>query len=101
LVEAINVDLFLMGVDGVDHEGGISFSSFEECLIAKEVLKRSKTKVVVADSSKFGNVAPYKVCDLDCVDYIVTNKALTVDNLLRKARLSRATVVQVQVSKEE
>ncbi|WP_448523376.1 DeoR/GlpR family DNA-binding transcription regulator [Pseudothermotoga sp.] len=101
LVEAINVDLFLMGVDGVDHEGGISFSSFEECLIAKEVFKRSKTNVVVADSSKFGIVAPYKVCELDCVDYIVTNSAPSVDNLLRKAKLSRVTVVRVEVSEEE
>lgn len=101
LVEMLNVDLLLMGVDGVDYSGGISFRSFEESLIAKEVLKHSKVKLVVADSSKFGITGPYKVCDIDCVDYLITNKDQVVDDFLQKWKLTNAVVIEVEVPEKE
>lgn len=101
VVETLNIDLFLLGVDGIDDTGGISFRSFEESLIAKEVFKRSKIKVVIADSSKFGIVAPYRICDLDCVDYIITNKAPVVENFLQKSKLSKTIIVQAAISEGE
>lgn len=101
VVETLNVDVFLLGVDGIDAFGGVSFSSFEECLIAREVIERSKVKVVVADSSKFGLVAPFKVCDIDCLDYIITDRSPTVEDFLQKTKLSKTTVIQVHIHGEE
>ncbi len=74
-VEDLNVDVFVMGIDGIDLESGVTFSNYEESMIAKRVLENSRIKIVVADDSKFGEVYPYKVADLKDLDYIVTNRS--------------------------
>ncbi len=70
-VERTNADVFLMGVDGIDLERGISFDSYEESLIAQKMMENSSKVVVVSDSSKLGKLSPYKVSDVDEIDLLV------------------------------
>ncbi len=72
VAERIRADVYLLGVDGIDLSG-VYFSNFEELVIAKNVVENSSTLVVVADSSKIGVTSPFKVCEVEEVDYLVTN----------------------------
>lgn len=73
IVNKLNVDVFLLGVDGIDLERGITFENYEESLIAQIIWRNSEKKIVVTDDSKFGKIAPYRVADINSVDYIITN----------------------------
>lgn len=73
VAESIKADVYLLGVDGIDPVSGAFFSNFEEVVIARNVIKNSSTLVVVADSSKIGVTSPFKVCEVEEVDYLVTN----------------------------
>ncbi len=74
-VERVRADVFLLGVNGIDVEKGITFDSYEEGLIARKMIENSSKVVVVSDSSKLGIVSPYKVSDIDEVDYIVVDES--------------------------
>lgn len=67
-------DIFLLGVNGIDLENGITFYNFEEAVIAKKILENSSKLVVLADKSKIGLSFPFKVCDLKEIDVLVTGE---------------------------
>lgn len=73
LFENIMVDVYLMGVNGIDLKGGITTHDFEERDIAVTIMRNSQKVIVLADSSKFGIITPFKICDLDDVDVIITD----------------------------
>ena len=79
--ENISVDVFLMGVDGVDIESGITFYDFEEATVAREISSRAKKAIVLADSSKIDSVASFKVMDVAEISVLVVEK---IDNDRKK-----------------
>ena len=70
----LKVDIFLLGVNGIDLRNGVTFYNFEEAVIAKKILENSSKLVVLADSSKIGLSFPYKICDLSGIDILVTDE---------------------------
>ena len=92
-VEKLNVDVFLMGVDGIDIEKGITFNSYEESVVAERVAVNASRRIVLADDSKFGVVAPYRVVDIDGVDYIVTNESERTRKIRRFLEASGVNLV--------
>lgn len=97
VVEDLRVDVLLLGADGVDLEAGITLNNYEECLLAKKLIENSKKTIIVVDSSKFGEVAPYRVCPVEAVSKIVTDDAVsteTVNNF--KERGIELMVVEVK-----
>ncbi len=79
--ENISVDVFLMGVDGVNIESGITFYDFEEATVAREISSRAKRVIVLADRSKIGSTAPFKVMDVAEISALVVEK---IDNDRKK-----------------
>lgn len=73
LFENIIVDVYLMGVNGIDIKAGITSYDPEERDIAVTIMKNAKKVIVLADSSKLGITTPYKICDIDQVDIIITD----------------------------
>jgi DeoR/GlpR family transcriptional regulator of sugar metabolism len=73
ILKELNVDKAFLGADAIDVDRGITNSNIEESNIKKSIVEISKEVIVLADSSKFGNVAFTKVCDIDSVDVIVTD----------------------------
>lgn len=59
----------------------------------RELLQAGKRRVLVADSSKIGTEATYRLCGIEDCDLILTDKGISGENL---ARLRQ--VVQVQVA---
>ncbi|WP_376708029.1 hypothetical protein [Peribacillus frigoritolerans] len=53
---------------------GLSTSIEEEGLLVHEMIKRSDQVIVIADSTKFNKTFFQKVCDLNSVDIVITDK---------------------------
>ena len=66
-------DLFIMSVDGVNFETGISTYYYHEVDISKSMMKHSAKTYVLADHSKIGRTAFAKIDDLSHIDAIFTD----------------------------
>ncbi|WHX93766.1 hypothetical protein [Peribacillus simplex] len=67
------VNKCIIGTCGISSEG-LSTSLEEEGLLVHEMIKRSDQVIVIAGSTKFNKTFFQKVCDLDSVDIVVTDK---------------------------
>ena len=93
-LKEINIDVALIGVDGIDHNAGLTTQNETEAATNRILIARSRRVVVVADSRKVGRVVFAKIGTLSCADELITDSGadpLEVD-ALRAAGLT-VTVV--------
>lgn len=64
---------FILGVDGIDVEAGISTATVEEARMTQKMIDRSTKTIVVADSSKFGVRGFGRICGFDDIDMLITD----------------------------
>lgn len=72
----MRADALFMGIGAISLERGLMNDYLPEVLTDRAVRSMANTVVVVADSSKFGLVAPALVFSLDAVDVIVTDSGV-------------------------
>ncbi|QGQ45681.1 DeoR/GlpR family DNA-binding transcription regulator [Metabacillus sediminilitoris] len=72
-VQNYHVNKCLIGTCGISSEG-LSTSIEEEGLLLNEIIKRSDQVIVLADSTKFNKSFFQKVCELDAIDIVITDK---------------------------
>mgnify|MGYP003289336371 FL=1 len=65
---------FILGVDGIDAEFGISTSTIEEARLTQRMIEHASKTIVVADSSKFGQRGFGRICGFDNIDMLITDK---------------------------
>ena len=65
--------LFL-GIDGLDLDFGLTTSNIAEAHLNQVMLKAVQKVIVLADSSKFGKRGFGKICDLNQIHQIITDK---------------------------
>lgn len=70
----IFADLALLGSGGVDAQAGLTDFHLDEIDVRRTIIANSARSFVLADSSKLGQVAPYKVCDLGAVSGLITDR---------------------------
>ncbi|MBQ8276795.1 MAG: DeoR/GlpR transcriptional regulator [Clostridia bacterium] len=75
-VEQFRADLFFFSSCGISLEGEISDFSEEETELRRAMLHRAKTRVFLADDSKFGHSFLFRVCGREDCNYIVSNQPL-------------------------
>lgn len=75
--EQITCSKLFLGVDGIDLEHGITNSNIEEAVLNKKMIEASLRTIILADSSKFGRRGFGKICNLDCIDVIVTDSGIS------------------------
>ena len=68
--------LFL-GVDGIDFEFGITTSNSMEAQLNRQMLQVVQKVIVLADHTKFGRRGFSKICGLDEIDEIITDKKIS------------------------
>jgi DeoR family transcriptional regulator, aga operon transcriptional repressor len=68
-----NVDIALVGVDGVDVAAGFSTHDGIEARSNEVLVERSRTAIVLADSTKLGRVAFARICSLGAVSMLITD----------------------------
>lgn len=73
LLENINFDTVFIGAAGLKN-GQISFADQEDAYIKKLALKHAKTKILLAENSKFDQESIYTIGTLDDFDFLITDK---------------------------
>ena len=79
--EAILKDFYctklFLGVDGIDFEFGVTTSNSMEAQLNKCMINMAQRVIVLADHTKFGKRGFSKICGLDEIDEIVTDKGIS------------------------
>lgn len=73
-----------LGVDGIDENFGLTTTNMMEAELNRVMMKYAQQTIVLADSSKFGRRGFSKICDIEQVDCIITDKnipPLTLEKL--------------------
>ncbi|WP_026898500.1 DeoR/GlpR family DNA-binding transcription regulator [Daejeonella oryzae] len=68
--------LFL-GVDGIDLEFGLTTTNVFEAHLNRQMMAASQKTIILADSTKFGKRGFGKICKLEEIDHIITDKGIS------------------------
>ena len=77
----LNLDLVLVGVDGISVDEGFTTHHEVEAHTNHALIDRARRVVVVADSSKLGQVAFARICGVDDVDELITDSDAAPDEV--------------------
>jgi len=80
VLEDVVLDVAVLGVDGLDPERGLMTHQEDEAGISRLLAQRAHRVVVVADSSKIGKRAFARICALDRVHVLVTDRGIREDD---------------------
>lgn len=83
MLDRVSCGVLFIGVDGIDFDFGFSISNLTEANINQKMIDASQVVVVLADSSKFGKRGIGKICELEQVQYIVTDQGVS-DNVVKE-----------------
>lgn len=76
VLEEISCEFLFLGVDGIDPEYGATISNLTEATLNRKMIEAARSLVLLADSSKFNRRGVAKICSIEQVDYIITDKAI-------------------------
>ena len=79
--EAFNLDLAIIGVDGVDVWAGCTTYDHAEASTNAALVQRAARTLVVADASKLGHAGFARICDVSAVHLIITDRGATEEQL--------------------
>lgn len=94
LISKIHADVLFLGCNGVSAFHGVTNSNLQEAEIKQAMVQAAKEVVVVADSSKIGNVAAAHVATVHAVDRLITDDGAD-PNELERIRKSGVDVIVV------
>lgn len=80
-LENIYADLAFIGTSSVDVEKGLTTPSLEKAEIKKQMIDSSEEAILVADHWKFGKKSFVKICSLERLDRIITDKGIDKNTL--------------------
>lgn len=75
-LDNFNIAICFIGVSGISIDHGLTDYTFEEIEIKKQMIRRAKKRIILADHSKFNRLASIKICDLSNIDTIITSEGL-------------------------
>lgn len=81
ILRNIRADKFFLGIDAASLQHGVSNIVLEEVPVKQLMIQNADRVVMVADGSKFGKHAPYKVCSWDAVDTVITDRCIPAEYL--------------------
>ncbi|ROR29091.1 DeoR family transcriptional regulator [Mobilisporobacter senegalensis] len=76
MISTFHVDKAIISCKGVDMNNGITDSNEMDAHIKKLILDSANTKILVADTSKFGKISFTQISELDKVNILVTDTKL-------------------------
>ena len=91
-ISQYKVDFAIIGCSSLDADGTVLDFDMREVSVARAILRNSRRKILVADSSKFEVDAPVRICDIAEIDHFVTN-APPPDRFLRAARQGETHII--------
>lgn len=94
LLDNITCNMVFMGVDGIDADFGCTTTSLEEALLNQKMIAASQHTIILADSSKFGKKSFGRICAVDQIDQIITDKGIATSQVKKfKALGIKLTIV--------
>ena len=72
-INEFNVDKAFIGAGGIDLKAGLTEYNTEDAQVKKSIIENSKQSIVLADSTKLGNVTFSKVISLEQIDILITD----------------------------
>ncbi|GCF92547.1 DeoR family transcriptional regulator [Enterococcus florum] len=69
----IYVNLGFFGCSGIESRAGITSHHMGEVQVSKQMIQQSQTNIVLADQSKFGNMAFNRTASFDEIDIVITD----------------------------
>jgi len=72
-ISRYKVDFAIIGASALDEDGAVLDFDPREVSVARALLRHSRTKILVCDSSKFQQTAPARICDVSDLDFVVTD----------------------------
>lgn len=91
ILDNISCSKLFLSVDGIDLEYGLSTTHLEEAQLNKRMLSAAQKTILLVDSSKFGKKSFAKICDLEQIDEIITDKGISL-SLIEKLEEKGITV---------
>ncbi len=73
LLERITAHIAFLGCNGIHHDGGVTNINLPETEIKRRMLRASRP-VIVADSSKVGQIEVAYMCDVDDISLLITDE---------------------------
>ncbi|MDQ6418397.1 DeoR/GlpR family DNA-binding transcription regulator [Paenibacillus sp. LHD-117] len=67
------VDKLFLGACGITSDG-LSYPDVEDGVVKREMIKKAKQVIVLADHTKFGDQMFYKIAGLDAIDLLITDQ---------------------------
>jgi DeoR family glycerol-3-phosphate regulon repressor len=65
-------DFAVLSAAGINSENGFMLFDLEEAEYSRVITSNAKTRIIAADSSKFGRSAPITACDPSLIDVLIT-----------------------------
>lgn len=81
MLDDISCGVFFLGVDGIDLDFGISISNLTEAALNQKMIDTAQTVVVLADSTKFDRRGLGRICSLEQVHYIITDRNVSANTV--------------------
>lgn len=75
-LQSINLDKAFISATGFDLDRGVTTLEPEEATVALTMLRQAKQAVLVADSSKLGEISPALICPITSIHTLVTDTDL-------------------------
>jgi len=72
-VRRFQVDYAICSATAINADRGFVLFDLQEAEFSREIMLRARTRIVAADSTKFGRGGPIVVCDPSMVDQLVTD----------------------------
>lgn len=96
LLNGLVADKVFLTSKGIDLSGNLTEYDYGECAIKKRFLEKSKTKILLTQSQKFGKVGIYQVSNISDFDIIVTDEGINRQaeflNLIKKMNIDLVIV---------
>lgn len=70
-------DKLFLGVAGISLKYGLTDYKMEEIRVKRQMIESAKKVIVLADHSKFNHIAPIKICELNAVNKIITDRGIS------------------------
>ncbi|MGS2740101.1 DeoR/GlpR family DNA-binding transcription regulator [Sinomicrobium sp. M5D2P17] len=85
ILEETSCNKLFIGVDGIDLDFGLTTTDITEAHLNQKMIRSAQEVIVLADATKFGKKGFGKICELDQVDHIITDKSIS-PALVKKLR---------------
>jgi DeoR family transcriptional regulator, aga operon transcriptional repressor len=69
----LNLDLAIVGVDGISRDAGLTTHHEAEAHTNRALIERARRTLIVSDSSKVGQTAFARICEVERVDELITD----------------------------